>query len=700
VTRLGGQSARHAFHLDGWSGWSFVRDPATIAALTVTREGLSLARGPLPPAPPGPLLEAPQRGLALDPAGFSVGVTDGGGGLCISSDCGPLEPSSCWDLESLGDAEITGLASHGDWLFAALPARGVVRVLRATPAGAEAELVLGGGARPSAVACDARGHLYVLDANANRVHVWDSRLRPIEQLELAADIPLDLLAVSPGGWLAAGAKGGAFVLIRDPSGLESRHEVRPLLPGVAWIPGEHGGPPRLGLAEANEGHVVEFDLIGFGSAGAGLLPRRWSVQTGAWRALLTRGDCVIALGPDCAVTKLDFDPAGFYALETQLELGPLDSRDLETEWHRAVAAIRTLGAGDSSVSLQIVALPDCEEWNPDDPAPDARWSPPRSFDMASPRTVRELGFVHAHGQFAYLRLRLTGSGRGTPIVEWLRVEYPRESWLGYLPEIFSKDVDGADLLARLLSIAQAENADIQAEIDHSAALFSPRDVDPEFLPWLAQRIGFWLNPRWDEQTRRSALAEAFELYRRRGTRAALQRMLDLHVGTGVSIVEGFRSRSRFVLGQGAALGCDSTLPSGCGPEILRLGYGARLGAAKLDSGAGAIASGLGQSRGELWLIVPESLARDDERLSDLHELVALEAPAGTRVRTLRAAAGVLGRASRLGMGFALGRHSSWRLSNESDSETRAGPWLLASDSGARGAGPLGGGAPLGMGRVI
>jgi phage tail-like protein len=78
----------------------------------------------------------------------------------------------------------------------------------------------------------------------------------------------------------------------------------------------------------------------------------------------------------------------------------------------------------------------------------------------------------------------------------------------------------------------------------------PMRTRPEFLPWLAGWVGLELPPDLPVDVQRELVAHATSLYRRRGTRAGLQHLLDIVTGGRARVEEpdvtGFRVGSAAV----------------------------------------------------------------------------------------------------------------------------------------------------------
>ena len=103
----------------------------------------------------------------------------------------------------------------------------------------------------------------------------------------------------------------------------------------------------------------------------------------------------------------------------------------------------------------------------------------------------------------------------------------------HLPGIYEED----DFLQRFLYIFEDIWEPHEQRQDHIEMYFDPRTCPVSFLPWLANWLGISLNPHWPEARRRRLLAQAMDMYRWRGTRYGLVRMIEVCTGITPSITE-------------------------------------------------------------------------------------------------------------------------------------------------------------------
>lgn len=122
---------------------------------------------------------------------------------------------------------------------------------------------------------------------------------------------------------------------------------------------------------------------------------------------------------------------------------------------------------------------------------------------------------------------------------WLR----RDEQLGRVLLAFERILDGADLPE---GTPEPAEPGLTRTVERLPTFLRPgpgetadRRAPPEFVPWLARWVAVTLRDEWDDETRRRVVAEAMQLYRLRGTREGLRRMIGVYVGLpeAVTLVE-------------------------------------------------------------------------------------------------------------------------------------------------------------------
>jgi phage tail-like protein len=133
-----------------------------------------------------------------------------------------------------------------------------------------------------------------------------------------------------------------------------------------------------------------------------------------------------------------------------------------------------------------------------------------------------------------------------------RAAGPESRYIRDLPVVYHT----SEFLGRFLQIFESLWEPLEQRQDHVHMYFDPRTCPAAFLPWLARWIDLSLDPSWPEGRQRAMLTEAFELYRWRGTRYGLSRMIELSTGIAPEIVDEpslpFVMRVRLSLPDGAA----------------------------------------------------------------------------------------------------------------------------------------------------
>ena len=342
----------------------------------------------------------------------------------------------------------------------------------------------------------------------------------------------------------------------------------------------------------------------------------------------------------------------------------LDSGIYRCSWHR----IRVQALLPPATSLRV------STYSQDQPAQDSAVRAIADADWRPMGQVRDgdndLLILSGPGRFLWVRVDLAGDGYSTPSVASLRLEYPRNSYLRFLPAVYSADPGSADFLARYLAIAQTTVEDIEAGLAGVPALFEPLAVPDAFVDYLAGWLNVPVEGTWTSQQKRLLIDATRGYFRQRGTPAAIRAHVAAYLRsmTGITpaddglpqLVEGFRQRRYRTLPSGA----DSQHP------LWSLAVTARLQADRFDRLGQVRLVSVGDPQLDMFtehayrfsVFVPAALARRPQDRQMLRRAIGAEAPAHTQGElVLVQPAMCLGRQSHLGLDSMLAAPAPLRL---------------------------------------
>jgi phage tail-like protein len=263
----------------------------------------------------------------------------------------------------------------------------------------------------------------------------------------------------------------------------------------------------------------------------------------------------------------------------------------------------------------------------------------------------------ARGRYLWVVLDLAGTAVATPRVRAMRVERPGHRLPGHLPRSWSRDEAAADFLQRYLAPAEGMVHELDERAAQRALLVDPATTPQEALGWLASFAGLVLDRRWSEAARRTLVAEAYRLFRRRGTPAALRRILEIYLGYEPAFIEQWQLRGIPGGVLGAAAG------SGASPVV---GGGMRTGGTLGDLAVGGTRpgeDGYATSAHRFSVLIPADLS--SEQLEVVRSILDAHRPAHTLYEVCE-----------LGFGMRVGRHLHIRLTSVVGPEAGFGPAVV------------------------
>jgi phage tail-like protein len=83
----------------------------------------------------------------------------------------------------------------------------------------------------------------------------------------------------------------------------------------------------------------------------------------------------------------------------------------------------------------------------------------------------------------------------------------------------------------------AQQPGLEELIDRVHTYFDPQQAPDAFLPWLANWVALTLWEDWEEEVKRRFISQIVPLYRQRGTKAGLEKLLKLYTNEEVEIEE-------------------------------------------------------------------------------------------------------------------------------------------------------------------
>lgn len=273
--------------------------------------------------------------------------------------------------------------------------------------------------------------------------------------------------------------------------------------------------------------------------------------------------------PFFSLSAVEIDPrgalrlsssGGAYAARGLFFAGPFTSPAANVPWFRLRVEPDSLPAG-THVQIFTFAGPSAPAYDPTTPDPfsDPNW-------LAAPRDVLDLLILNSHATKLWIGGILRTESSATPALRQMRLEYGRNTYANYLPMLYRGNAAQSDFLERFLALHQSVLGGIEGEIAGMPRLFDPLAAPDSsslsWLGWLAGWLTFVLDGNWTEPQARQYLAQAFQLFQRRGTIEGLRRYLQIYAGVHAHIVEPGLYSTMWSLGAVSDLGFTTMLAPG------------------------------------------------------------------------------------------------------------------------------------------
>jgi len=327
----------------------------------------------------------------------------------------------------------------------------------------------------------------------------------------------------------------------------------------------------------------------------------------------------------------------------------IDSGIHACQWHRLDVEIPQLPPGTQVVISTFTS--DLATGHPHETSP--LWQPclnecgrtqPEAERAEQRRTIDDALVQSREGQYLWVLARLESDGFDTPLVASIDARFPRDSYLRYLPAIYSADDESRWFLERFLSIFQTEWDGIERCVREVSRYFDV-DATPATGGWLetlARWMSVQLEQTWTPEQKRNLLRVSKRLLGRRGTPGGLRDFLQAYLQnmTGISpdrqgrwpiLAEGFRERHRLMVGSArdGVLGAGTTLWSDSVVGRPQLDVFAQEGSMRLVSTGDPARDLFHQYSHRFTVAVPAAWVQteDDERM--FRRAIEAEKPAHT-----------------------------------------------------------------------
>lgn len=145
------------------------------------------------------------------------------------------------------------------------------------------------------------------------------------------------------------------------------------------------------------------------------------------------------------------------------------------------------------------------------------------------------------GQYIWFRIELLSDDlqSASPRIKSLKIYYPRLSYLRYLPATYQENEASREFLERFLSLFETFFSNID-ELINTVTRYIDAEATPEaFLPWLSSWLAISYDENWESVKIRRLIKKAPELYKKRGTRAGIEQLIEIFTGEKPIIVENF-----------------------------------------------------------------------------------------------------------------------------------------------------------------
>lgn len=153
------------------------------------------------------------------------------------------------------------------------------------------------------------------------------------------------------------------------------------------------------------------------------------------------------------------------------------------------------------------------------------------------RNPKDMLLHEVQGRYLWIRIQLVAQGKFLPQITKIKIIFPKNTWLDFLPDVYQENAVSASFVERYLGMFQSLYQDMTDQIHRIPQYLDPDAAQGPFLEWLSTWLSVEDSYLWNEEQLRYLVLHGRELYRKRGTVEYMQEMVRLYTGRTPYIVE-------------------------------------------------------------------------------------------------------------------------------------------------------------------
>lgn len=246
------------------------------------------------------------------------------------------------------------------------------------------------------------------------------------------------------------------------------------------------------------------------------------------------------LSPGIAIEDIELGEGNFYS-------HLLDAKEKQMQYHRILVEGENMNeatvrfwvyASESRKLLVGEEYLDVEEFLSDEHISEEQKNEKlKPFLKKVITDPRDTLLHEVEGRYLWIRIRLTPQRKFLPSITKIKIIFPKNTWLQYLPDVYQDDAVSASFVERYLGMFQSMYQDMSKQIERLPKYLDPDAAGGAALEWLASWLSIEDVYLWKEEQLRYLIKHGVELYKKRGTVEYLSRMIELYTGKVPYIVE-------------------------------------------------------------------------------------------------------------------------------------------------------------------